>query len=240
MERQSIVVRAVLFDMDGVLISSIEADERSWFRWARLHGMQEDFPIQSTHGRRTVDTIRALRPDLDLTVELDRMEGFDAEDTLGVTVYPGVKELLARLSPAQWSIVTSASERVMRHRLGVLQVPLPLHIVTGDSVHHGKPDPEPYRIASAQLGIKPSECLVIEDAPSGIRAGKSAGCLVLAVASSHRAHELLEADWVIESLRDLELQTDEEGRIACRFRAHREPGNLDGERTAKNDKKPGS
>jgi sugar-phosphatase len=222
MESQSIVVRAVLFDMDGVLISSIEADERSWLRWARLHGIEDVFPIQSTHGRRTVDTIRALRPDLDLTVELDRMEDFDAEDTLGLTLYPGVRELLAKLSPAQWSIVTSASERVMRHRLGVLEVPLPLHIVTGDQVHRGKPDPEPYQIAAAQLGLNPSDCLVVEDAPSGIRAGKSAGCLVLAVASSHRTHELLEADWVIESLRDLELQTGEEGRIiTCRFRPHR-------------------
>jgi mannitol-1-/sugar-/sorbitol-6-phosphatase len=217
MENQSIVVRAVLFDMDGVLISSIEADERSWLRWARLHGIEDAFPIQSTHGRRTVDTIRALRPDLDLTVELDRMEDFDAEDTLGLTLYPGVQELLAKLSPGQWSIVTSASERVMRHRLGVLQVPLPLHIVTGDRVHCGKPDPEPYQIAAAQLGLNPSDCLVIEDAPSGIRAGKSAGCPVLAVASSHRTHDLLEADWVIESLRDLDLEMGQDGRITCRL-----------------------
>ena len=217
MESQSIVVCAVLFDMDGVLISSIAADERSWFKWARLHGMVDAFSIQSTHGRRTVDTIRALRPDLDLTVELERMENFDAEDTVGLTLYPGVQELLAQLSPTQWSIVTSASERVMRHRLGILDVPLPLHIVTGDRVRCGKPDPEPYQLGAAQLGLNPSDCLVIEDAPSGIRAGKAAGCPVLAVASSHRAHELVEADWVIESLRDLELRTGEGGRITCRF-----------------------
>jgi sugar-phosphatase len=215
MESQSIVVRAVLFDMDGVLISSIEADERSWFRWARLHEMHDSFPIHSTHGRRTADTIRALRPDLDLTVELDRMEDFDAEDTVGLRLYPGVQELLAPLSPVQWSIVTSATERVMRHRLGIMKVPLPLHIVTGDRVHCGKPDPEPYQMAAAQLGLNPSDCLVIEDAPPGIRAGKSAGCPVLAVASSHGTHELLEADWIIESLRDLELHTGQEGQITC-------------------------
>src|SRR5580692_11751814 len=134
LEGHSIVVRAVLFDMDGVLISSIAADERSWFRWAKLHGMQDTFSIHSTHGRRTVDTIRALRPDLDLATELNRMEDFDAEDSLGLSLYPGAENLLAQLLPNQWSIVTSASERVMRHRLGSLGVSLPLHIVTADHV----------------------------------------------------------------------------------------------------------
>lgn len=213
----SIDIRAVLFDMDGVLISSIAADERSWLRWAKLHGMQDTFSIHSTHGRRTIDTIRALRPDLDLTVELNRMEEFDAEDTLGLTLYPGVRDLLAELAPTQWSIVTSASERVMRHRLGVLGVSLPLHVVTADDVNFGKPNPEPYQLGAVQLGVKPSDCLVIEDAPSGIRAGKSAGSPVLAVASSHTPQELHEADWVINSLGDLKLKSGEDGLITCRF-----------------------
>jgi sugar-phosphatase len=216
----SIVIRAVLFDMDGVLISSIAADERSWLRWAKLHGMQDNFSIHSTHGRRTIDTIRVLRPDLDPTVELNRMEEFDAEDTLGLTLYPGVRDLLAELSPAQWSIVTSASERVMRHRLGILGVSLPLHVVTADQVNSGKPNPEPYLLGAAQLGVKPADCLVIEDAPSGIRAGKSSGSPVLAVASSHTPQELHEADWIINSLSELELKAGEDGLITCRFVAY--------------------
>lgn len=221
LEGQSIVVRAVLFDMDGVLISSIAADERSWSKWAKLHGMQDTFSVPSTHGRRTADTIRTLRPDLDLAIELKRMEDFDAEDTLGLTLYPGAQDLLAQLSPTQWSIVTSASERVMRHRLGILGISLPLHIVTADHVSSGKPNPEPYQLAAAQLCLKPSECLVIEDAPSGIRAGKSAGSPVIAVASSHKPQELYEADWIIKSLNDLELTTGEDGFITCLFVAYR-------------------
>lgn len=221
LEGQSIVVRAVLFDMDGVLISSIAADERSWSKWAKLHGMQDTFSVPSTHGRRMADMIRTLRPDLDLAIELKRMEDFDAEDTLGLTLYPGAQDLLAQLSPTQWSIVTSASERVMRHRLGILGISLPLHIVTADHVSSGKPNPEPYQLAAAQLCLKPSECLVIEDAPSGIRAGKSAGSPVIAVASSHKPQELYEADWIIKSLNDLELTTGEDGFITCRFVAYR-------------------
>ncbi len=217
MASRTIVVHAVLFDMDGVLINSIAADERSWWRWAEVHGMQDTFSIRSTHGRRSVDTIRALRPDLDWVAELERIENFDAEDTYGLTVYPGVHEVLARLSPAQWSIVTSASERILRRRLGLLGVPLPLHTVTADKVSHGKPDPEPYRLGAAQLGLSPADCLVIEDAPSGIRAGMAAGCRVLAVASSHQPHELHEADWVVDSLTGLDLKTGEDGKIHCCF-----------------------
>jgi mannitol-1-/sugar-/sorbitol-6-phosphatase len=213
----STVVRAVLFDMDGVLISSTAADERSWLRWATLHGMQDTFSVESTHGRRTIDTIRALRPDLDSAVELNRMESFDACDTEGLALYPGVKELLAELSPIQWSIVTSASERVMLHRLGILGISLPLQFVTADRVALGKPSPEPYQLGAAQLGLEPSECLVIEDSPSGIRAGKSAGCQALAVASSHRTQDLHEADWIISSLNDLRLKSSANEIITCSF-----------------------
>ena len=215
-----ISVRAVLFDMDGVLISSTEADERSWLRWAKLHGMEDTFSIRSTHGRRTIDTIRALRPDLDLTTELERMEDFDAEDTAGLTVYPGVRELLAGLQPTQWSIVTSASDRVMRHRLGALDLPVPPKIVTSESVTLGKPNPDPYQLGASQLGLTPADCLVIEDSPSGIRAAKTAGCFVIAVASSHAPEELKEADWIVSSLEDLELYSaDDSDRILCRRRS---------------------
>lgn len=212
----TISVRAVLFDMDGVLISSTEADARSWLRWAKLHGMEDTFSIHETHGRRTIDTIRALRPDLDQMTELERMEDFDVEDTAGLTVYPGVRELLTALKPTQWSIVTSASDRVMRHRLGVLNLPVPPKVVTSESVNLGKPNPEPYQLGASQLGLQPVDCLVLEDSPSGIRAAKTAGCFVIAVASSHAPEELKEADWIVSSLEDLELYSaDDSDRILC-------------------------
>ncbi len=226
-------VRAILFDMDGVLVSSIGADERSWLRWAHLHGIEDTFSIHSTHGRRTVDTIRATLPHADLATELRRMEDFDAEDTTGTLLYPGVRDLLASLAPSQWSIVTSASERILRHRLSLFGVTLPPQVVTAESVTRGKPDPEPYRIGAAQLGLASTDCLVLEDAPSGIRAAKAAGCSVLAVASSHAPGELHEADWIIPSLLALTLSTDSirppdsspagspdkssSSRILCRF-----------------------
>jgi sugar-phosphatase len=96
-------------------------------------------------------------------------------------------------------------------------VKIPQHIVTADRVNRGKPSPDPYLLGAKQLGVEPGDCLVIEDAPSGIRAGKAAGCAVLAVASSHAVEELKEADWVMESLRDLQVEVRESGEIYCSF-----------------------
>ncbi len=206
--------------MDGVLVSSTASDERSWLRWARVHGIENTFSIHDTHGRRTVDTIRAALPDADLATELRRMEDFDAEDTTGTLLYPGVRELLASLPPDGWSIVTSASERILRQRLGLFGVALPEHVITADHVTHGKPDPEPYRLGAARLSLAPSECLVLEDAPAGIRSAKAAGCQVLAVASSHQPSELREADWIIPALTDLAVTHRTPGldrSLLCRF-----------------------
>jgi len=210
-------VRGILFDMDGVLISSINSDERSWSRWARLHNMEGTFSIQSTHGRRTIDTLRALRPDLDLAVELKRLEEFDAEEQDGVLALPGARSLIATLPANAWTIVTSDSERVMRQRLPFAGITPPNSIISADHVTHGKPHPEPYISGARILGLAPSECLVIEDAPAGIKAGKAAGCRVLAVLSSHSADDLAGADWIIPSLECVTATRAHDGTIAVRL-----------------------
>ena len=209
----AVSVRGVLFDMDGVLISSTEADERCWLRWARFHGMEGTFSIQSTHGRRSIDTLRELRPDLDPMMERKRLEDFDAEDPGGAVVLPGVKTLIASLPANTWTIVTSAPESLMRNRLMSTGIPMPESFVSADDVIHGKPHPEPYESGARVLGLKPSECLVIEDAPAGIRAGKAAGCKVLAILSSHSADDLTDADWIVPSLEHVSAIPSDDGTI---------------------------
>ena len=193
-------VRGVLVDMDGVLISSIDADERSWLRWARIHGIERGFPLKATHGRRAIDTILALCPELDPIEEARRLEDLDEQEREGTVVMPGAQNLLSSLPSAAWTIVSSASERLMRGRLGFAGIPIPPRVISAESVTRGKPDPEPYLAGAALLGIPTSECLVIEDAPSGIEAGRAAGCKVLAVLSSHEVKDLSGADWIVPSL----------------------------------------
>jgi sugar-phosphatase len=208
---QRIEVRGVLFDMDGVLISSTAADELSWLRWARLHGMESTFSLLATHGRRTIDTVRAVRPDLDPDVEVARLEDLDAESEEGMELLPGVTRLIDSLPPRTWTVVTSASHRIMMGRLQAAGFAVPRRVVTADSVQHGKPHPEPYLLGASVLGLDPADCLVIEDAPSGIAAGKAAGCRVLAVATSHPVEELRAADWVVGSLEQVTVSAQESG-----------------------------
>jgi sugar-phosphatase len=100
--------------MDGVLISSTAADERCWLRWAQHHNMQGSFSLQSTHGRRAVDTLRTIRPDLDPVAEQRRLEDYDAEDHSGLVILPGVENLLASLPADRWAIVYFSDRALAR------------------------------------------------------------------------------------------------------------------------------
>jgi hypothetical protein len=151
MPTHTISVRGILFDMDGVLISSTGADERCWLRWAKHHHMEGAFSLQSTHGRRALDTLRAIRPDLDPVIEQRRLEDYDAEDHSGLIILPGVEKLLASLPADRWTIVTSATVRLLEGRLGYAKLPMPAVLVSADKVANGKPHPEIARPRTGRL-----------------------------------------------------------------------------------------
>ena len=207
-------VRGILFDMDGVLISSTGADERCWLQWAKFHGMEGTFSLQSTHGRRAVDTLRILRPDLDPVIEQRRLEDYDAEDHSGLIILPGVEPLLASLPVDRWTIVTSATTRLLEGRLNYAGLPIPATLVPAEKVIHGKPHPEPYLTGAKLLGLAPADCLVIEDSPAGVASGKAAGCRVLAVLSSHPQSELTAADWFVASLEQVTAVPQPDGTLS--------------------------
>ena len=210
-------VRGILFDMDGVLISSTGADERCWLQWAKHHGMEGTFALQSTHGRRALDTLRDLRPDLDPVIEQRRLEDYDAEDHSGLIILPGVETLLASLPADRWTIVTSATTRLLNGRLSYAGLPIPAVLVPAENVVHGKPHPEPYLTGAKLLGFSPVDCLVIEDSPAGIASGKAAGCKVLAVLSSHTQAELAGADWFVASLEQVSVASQPDGPLSIRL-----------------------
>jgi sugar-phosphatase len=207
-----IAVEGLLFDMDGVLVTSTQSDERCWTRWAADHNLTETFDLRETHGRRAIDTLRKHFPNLTLNQARTHIAQLDSyleeEEGPGVIAYSGVVALLASIPPNRWTVVTSASEKIMRSRLSAAGIVPPAHTVGGDTVTMGKPHPEGYLRGAAILTRKPENCLVIEDAPTGIHAGKAAGCQVLAVASSHQPDELRSADWVIASIDQLEVSMD--------------------------------
>ena len=201
-------VRGVLFDMDGVLISSIGSVERSWTRWAESRGIDAKTAIAMAHGRRAIETVRTLRPDLNDVEELKNLEDMEVADTDGVAALEGVLPILEALPADRWTVVTSATDRLARSRLKHGGIPVPERLVTADRVTRGKPDPEPYLTGARHLGLKPEECLVIEDAASGATAGHAAGCKVMATLFSHSLESLSAADWIVESLKDVRVAVD--------------------------------
>ena len=186
--------------MDGILISSIASVERSWTRWARLRGVDPALACATAHGRRAVETVVLLRPDLEAAAELKTIEEIEAADNEGLTVLPGVRALLASLPAERWTVVTSATERLTRIRLEAGGIAAPARLVTADSVTRGKPHPEPYLAGAALLGAPPSACVVFEDSASGAQAGRNAGCTVVATTFSHPLESLAAAHYAIRDL----------------------------------------
>ncbi len=204
-------VKAILFDMDGVLVDSTAAVARVWRVWATKHGFDPGHVIAHAHGRRSIETVRALAPHLDAERENIRVEQMEIDDKDGVIALPGAVELLRSLPPERYAIVTSATRPLAEARMGYAGLPIPKgRLVGGDDVQHGKPSPEPYLKGAALLGFTAGECLVFEDAPAGVAAARAAGMRVIALHTTCPAHELHAAEAVVASLAEVKAQFHDE------------------------------
>lgn len=176
---------AVLFDMDGTLVDSTAAVERMWRAWAQRGGLDPQPILAVAHGRRTSETMREIAPWLDIALETAWFDAQEELDTAGIVEVPGASALLAKVE--RWAVVTSAHRRLAEIRLGCAGLPIPQVLVCGDELARGKPDPEGYLKAAALLGVAPERCLVVEDAPAGVEAGRRAGMQVVALSTTHPA-----------------------------------------------------
>lgn len=207
----SLRCKGILFDMDGILISSIASVERSWTHWAQMRGIDPEYACRVAHGRRAIDTLADLRPDLDSEAEQKIIEDLEVADNEDLTVLPGVLELLAALPSGRWTVVTSATERLARARLAAGGIPVPERLVSANHVTRGKPHPEPFVAGAALLGFAPEECVVFEDSASGARAGRAAGCTVVATTFSHPVETLDAAHYLVNDLTGLRVAHDAGG-----------------------------
>lgn len=197
--------------MDGILISSLGSVERSWSAWAILRGLEPADALRIAHGRRAIETVARLRPDLDSEAELKVIEDLEVADNEGLTVLPGVLDLLSALPKDRWTVVTSATERLARVRLAAGGVPVPQRLVTANQVTRGKPHPEPFLAGAALLGLRPEACVVFEDSSSGAQAGRAAGCTVIATTFSHPVESLDAAHYLVRDLTDVRVEGTGEG-----------------------------
>ena len=193
----------VLADMDGTRVASTAVVVRHWRLFGARHGLDPEPFIVAGHGRRTSDTLSELAPGLDAHAEAAAIDAGEEADLDGLVAVPGAAELVAALPSAAWAVVTSAHRSLAIARLTAVGLPVPDVLVCGDEVSRGKPDPEGYLRAAALLGLDPGGCVVLEDVPAGIAAGRAAGALVVAVATTFPLADLRGADAVVADLRDL-------------------------------------
>jgi sugar-phosphatase len=206
-----ITCRGILFDMDGVLVDSTPAVARVWSRWALLHGFDPEMATRLAHGRPSLASVQELLPKA--TVEVQHrenawMEREEIADVVDVVALPGAMELLSALSSQQFAVVTSATRPLAEVRLqagGLLR--FARHLITSADIQNGKPHPEPYQKGAEVLHLRPEDCVVIEDAPAGIRSGKAAGAKVIALRTTSSDDELMAAgaDWIVKDCSSLRL-----------------------------------
>jgi len=199
---------AILFDLDGVLIDSNHFYEEHWRIWANRRGVSYDHILEVHHGRPARETIRIVAPDLNAQSEAEafRDELIRSNLLKQVRPFPHVLPLLTDLPPNRWAIATSAPRTSALNMLYYAEIPLPKIIICGDDVDQGKPAPDPYLQAASGLDCRIDQCVVIEDAPAGIRSGQSAGAYVIAVQTTHKRSHLHKADTIVNCIADLHIE----------------------------------
>lgn len=183
---------AILCDLDGVLVDSGDAVEAVWRDWAVAQGLDGDAVARASHGVPTREVIASVAPHLPAAEEAIRVERLHA--ATGGDALPGAAELLSRTPAGAIAVVTSGSHELAAARLDAAGLPAPEIVVTSDAVRRGKPAPDAYLVAAQALGADPSACVVIEDSPAGVAAGRAARMTVWGVTTTHEAGELTEAD----------------------------------------------
>ncbi len=210
---QTFSCSAILFDLDGVLVNSIASVERQWFKFATRHSLDPDHVLHVAHGHRSIETVRLLVPDLDAEAESAIVERNEIDDAAGLVPTEGAAELLSVLPTDLWTVVTSGTRPLATARLRSAGLPVPAKMITASEVINGKPHPEPYLKGAVTLGFPPQQCLVFEDALSGIRSAHAAGMKVIGIPGTYQSSELAEADAIVRSLVHVSVEQNRDGLL---------------------------
>ncbi|HWE09385.1 MAG TPA: HAD-IA family hydrolase [Solirubrobacteraceae bacterium] len=188
----------LLVDLDGTLVDSTAPVHRAWSHFAARHGLDAEHVHRFAQGRPSRESVRLLVPGANHAAEAEALERAELGDVDGIVALPGAAELLS----GGWrlAVVTSCSRALAHMRLRAAGLPIPTALVSADDVERGKPDPTCYLLGAARLGVDPAGCVVLEDAPAGISAGRAAGARVLAVRTTHADHDLGDADLIVDDL----------------------------------------
>ncbi len=185
----SLVVDAVLLDMDGTLVDSTSLVYEMWGRFAMEHGHDPEEVVAFAHGTPSIATLRRYLPEsANIDEWYNRVAEWERGDFGGVAELPGAAAFVSSLPEGKWAVVTSAIADAARARLEGAGFPHIDVLVGADDVERGKPYPEPFLQAAERLGVDIARCVVFEDSPPGIEAGVAAGAHVVVVGDAETAH----------------------------------------------------
>ena len=210
--------KGFLFDLDGTLVDSLPVVERAWSNWAKSRGLDPAVVLDFIHGKQAITSLRHFMPgesEEAIQQQFRLLERTEAEDTDGISALPGAVALLQRLDQLSipWAIVTSGTVPVARARHAAGELATPEIFITAELVAKGKPNPDPYLLGAQRLGLKPEECVVVEDAPAGVLSGLAAGCKVIAVNAPDDTPKLEQVDLVLKSLAVLQVEPMQGGEF---------------------------
>lgn len=218
----------ILFDMDGTLVDSTAGVVGAWELFKETYpGIDVQDILSSAHGVRTVENLR-IHCGIEDPEEQER-EALRFEEAIvststqngrqGIVPLPGVKGIMDELLPVaklpkpRWAICTSATRNYASQALKSGGIPVPDVFVASEDVTKGKPAPDPYLLGAKRCGVEPARCLVIEDAPSGIRSGNAAGCKTLGLLTTHSRKQVEDAQptFIAKDLSSVSVRRTETG-----------------------------
>lgn len=210
--------KGFLFDLDGTLVDSLPVVERAWSNWAKSRDLDPAVVLDFIHGKQAITSLRHFMPgesEEAIQQQFRLLERTEAEDTDGISALPGAVALLQRLDQLSvpWAIVTSGTVPVACARHAAGELATPEIFITAELVAKGKPNPDPYLLGAQRLGLKPEECVVVEDAPAGVLSGLAAGCKVIAVNAPDDTPKLDQVDLVLKSLAVLQVEPVQGGEF---------------------------
>ena len=202
---RELVCDAVLFDLDGTLVDSSKVVERLWAEWAARHSLNVRDILAISHGRRAEETMRLMVPHLtSMKEEAEARLREEERQSEGLVAVAGAKTLLDSIPRTRWAVVTSCTQKLAELRLQSVGLMVPEVVISQESVPRGKPHPEGYLEAARILGWAPQNCLVVEDSPVGVEAGRAAGMRVLGVSTTFPADQL-SADLTVADLTEVTI-----------------------------------
>lgn len=219
MIKRDIMLKGLLFDMDGVLVNNLDIHRQAFAEFFRRYGVERSFDdLSRVFGKGNDDIMGELMPK-DVVERVGIRElGYQKEAIYReiyapiITPQPGLKEFLADAERNGLKSAVGSSGYRVNVDFVLERCDIARHfsaIVAGDEVTRCKPDPEIYLTAASKLGLRPEECVVFEDAEAGIESAKRAGVKVVALATTF-SREFLEksdADYIIDDFRDIDIAT---------------------------------